>query len=168
MRRPPKTERAFDMVNLKLIALALFATMLAAAPAKAFCLFACEPTAEDTRKVFENLVRKKFDLDAKIQTFDVTRFWRLDVEGAGHAGVEYFFTAKVEFPKGANLDCKPEGAENAAKAGCSASSYYSTTIQNKMVMERQYIEPGKVIEFKDETRFDQADKGWKGQDGNIY
>jgi hypothetical protein len=25
-----------------------------------------------------------------------------------------------------------------------------------------------VIEFKDETRFDQADKGWKGQDGNIY
>jgi hypothetical protein len=37
-----------------------------------------------------------------------------------------------------------------------------------MVKERQYIEPGKVIEFKDETRFDQADKGWKGQDGNIY
>ncbi len=156
------------MIKLKFIALALFATMLAAAPAKAFCLFACEPTAEDTRKVFENLVRKKFDLDAKIQTFDVTRFWRLDVEGAGHAGVEYFFTAKVEFPKGANLDCKPEGAENTVKADCSASSYYSTTIQNKMVKERQYIEPGKVIEFKDETRFDQSDKGWKGQDGNIY
>ena len=54
------------MIKLKLIALALFATMLAEAPAKAFCLFACEPTAEDTRKVFENLVRKKFDLDAKI------------------------------------------------------------------------------------------------------
>ena len=118
------------MIKLKLIALALFATMLAAAPARAFCLFACEPTAEDTRKVFENLV-------------DVTRFWRLDVEGAGHAGVEYFFTAKVEFPKGANLDCKPEGAENTAKADCSASSYYSTTIQNKMVKERQYIEPAR-------------------------
>ena len=65
-------------------------------------------------------------------------------------------------------DGKPEGAENAVKAGCSASAYYSTTIQNKMVKERQYIEPGKVIEFKDETRFDQSDKGWKGQDGNIY
>jgi len=37
-----------------------------------------------------------------------------------------------------------------------------------MVKERQYLEPGKVIEFKDETRFDQSDKGWKGQDGNIY
>ena len=73
----------------------------------------------------------------------MTRFWRLDVEGAGHAGVEYFFTAKVEFPKGANLDCKPEGAENTAKADCSASSYYSTTIQNKMVKERQYIEPAR-------------------------
>jgi hypothetical protein len=161
-------ERAFDMISLKLISMALFMTMLAMAPAKAFCLFACEPTADDTRKVFENLVRKKFDRDAKIQTFDVTRFWRLDVEGAGHAGVEYFFTAKVEFPKGANLDCKPEGGESASRADCSASNYYSTTIQNKMVSERQYIEPGKVIEFSDETRFDQTDKGWTGQDGNIY
>ena len=92
----------------------------------------------------------------------MTRFWRLDVEGAGHAGVEYFFTAKVEFPKGANLDCKPEGAENTVKADCSASSYYSTTIQNKMVKERQYIEPGKVIEFKDETRFDQSRQRLEG------
>jgi hypothetical protein len=165
---PPATEKVFAMTKSKFIALALFAAMLATAPAKAFCLFGCEPTNDDTRKVFENLVRKKFDPDAKIQAFDVTRFWRLDVEGAGHAGVEYFFTAKVEFPKGANLDCKPEGAENAVKAGCSASTYYSTTIQNKMVKERQYIEPGKVIEFKDETRFDQSDKGWKGQDGNVY
>jgi hypothetical protein len=37
-----------------------------------------------------------------------------------------------------------------------------------MVKERRFIEPGKVIEFNDEMRFDQGDKGWKGQDGNIY
>jgi hypothetical protein len=37
-----------------------------------------------------------------------------------------------------------------------------------MIKERQYIEPGAKIEFKDETRFDQDPKGWKGQDGNIY
>ena len=78
------------------------------------------------------------------------------------------FTAKVEFPRALISIASPEGAENTVKAGCSASGYYSTTIQNKMVKERQYIEPGKVIEFKDETRFDQTDKGWKGQDGNTY
>ena len=88
-------------------------------------------------------------------------------EGAGHAGAEFYFNSKVEFPKGANLDCKPEGDEKKVEEGCSASTYYSTTIQNKMIKDRQYIEPGKVIEFKDETRFDQTDKGWKGQDGNF-
>ena len=72
------------------------------------------------------------------------------------------------FPKGANLDCKPEGPDNVVKAGCSASTYYSTTIQNKMIKDRQYIEPGKVIEFKDETRFDESGGHWKGQDGNSY
>ena len=156
------------MTKHKLAALAVIAAILATTPAKAFCLFSCEPTNDDARKVFENLIKKKFDPEAKIQNFDVDRFWRLDVEGAGHAGVEFYFTAKVEFPKGANLDCKPQGPDNAVKPGCSASNYYSTTIQNKMVKERQYIEPGKVIEFKDETRFDQGDKGWKGQDGNFY
>ncbi len=156
------------MTKSKFIALTLSVTMLATAPAHAFCLFGCEPTKDAARKVFDNLVKKKFDANANIQTFDVTRFWRLDVEGAGHAGVEYYFTAKVEFPKGANLDCKPEGAANTVKDGCSASGYYSTTIQNKMVRERQYIEPGKVIEFKDEMRFDEGDKGWSGQDGNFY
>jgi hypothetical protein len=157
-----------EMFKHKLIASTVFATIAATAPAKAFCLFGCEPTNDDARKVFENLVKKKFDPDAKIQNFEVTRFWRLDVEGSGHAGVEFYFTAKVEFPKGANLDCKPEGPEETVKAGCSASTYYSTTIQNKMIKDRQYIEPGKVVEFKDETRFDQERNGWKGQDGNIY
>ena len=156
------------MKNLKIVALALFAAFAATAPAKAFCLFKCEPTEANARTVFENVIKKKFDADAKITDFKVDRFWRLDVEGAGHAGVEYYFTAKVEFPKGANLDCKPEGAANHVKEGCSASTYYSTTIQNQMVKERQYIEPGKVITFKDETRFDEGDGGWKGQDGNKY
>jgi len=156
------------MTRLKLVASIASILILATAPARAFCLFGCEPTNDDARKVFENLIRKKFDPDAQIQNFEVTRFWRLDVEGSGHAGVEYYFTAKVLFPKGANLDCKPEGPENAVKSGCSASTYYSTTIQNKMIKERQYIEPGKVIEFKDETRFDESGGHWKGQDGNSY
>ncbi len=156
------------MTRLKIAALTVLALGLATAPAKAICLFNCEPDEADARKVFENLVKKKFDPDAKIIDFKVDRFWRLDVEGSGHAGVEYYFTAKVEFPKGANLDCKPEGADNAVKPGCSASTYYSTTIQNKMVKERQYIEPGKTIDFKDETRFDEGAKGWMGQDGNTY
>jgi hypothetical protein len=154
------------MNKFKIVMMALFAAMLASAPAKAFCWLDCEPTEAAARKIFENVVKTKFDPDAKVVKFEVSRFWRLDVEGAAHKSVEFYFTANVDFPKGANLDCKPEGDK--VKDGCSASSYYSTTIQNKMVKERQYIEPGKTIEFKDETRLDQGDKGWKGQDGNFY
>jgi hypothetical protein len=155
------------MQKFKVLAAALFVAMVMVAPAKAFCLLHCEPTEADARKVFENLVKKKFDPDAKIKNFELNRFWRIDVEGAGKAGIEFYYTVSVEFPKGANLDCKPDAAGK-VKEGCSPSTYYSTTIQNQMVKERQYIEPGKTIEFKDETRFDQDPKGWKGQDGNYY
>jgi hypothetical protein len=148
--------------------LSAFVAVVSILPAHAFCLFDCEPKDKDARAVFENLIHKKFDPGAQIQSFDVTRFWRLDVEGAGHAAIEFYFTAKVLFPNGANLDCKPQGSDNSVKDGCSASTYYSTTVQNKMIKERQYIEPGKVIEFKDETRFDQSGSHWKGQDGASY
>jgi len=147
---------------------AFAATLAAASPARAFCLFGCEPTEEDAKKVFTNLVHQKFDPDAQIADFKVDRFWRIDVEGAGHSGIEYYYTAKVAFPKGANLECKAD-AEGKVKAGCSPNTtFFSTTIQNQMIKEKQYIEPGKVIEFKDETRFDQEGGGWKGQDGNKY
>ena len=106
-------------------------------------------------------VKKKFDPDAKVVKFEVSRFWQLDVEGAGHNAVEFYFTATVEFPKGANLDCKPDEA-GAVKAGCSASKYYSTTVSNQEIKDRQYIEPGAKIEFKDETRFDQAAERLEG------
>lgn len=154
------------MNNLKIAALALVGALALSAPAKAFCLVNCEPTEADARKVFENVVKKKFDQNAVISNFKVDRFWRIDVEGAGHKSVEYYFTADVAFPKGANLDCKPEDGK--VKEGCSASNYYSTTIQNQMIKDRQYIDPGKTITFKDETRFDQESGGWKGQDGNTY
>ncbi len=160
------------MSKLKFLALAAFATALMAnAPAKAFCLINCEPGPEQAKKAFENLVHEKFDPDAKLLDFKVDRFWRLDVEGAGHAGVEFYFNAKVEFPKGAHLECKPTEAADGAKtvpAGCSASTYYSTTRQLQMVKEKQYIEPGKVVDFKDEMRFDEGAGGWKGPDGKLY
>lgn len=154
------------MKSLKIAALALVGALALSAPAKAFCLINCEPKPEDARKVFDNLIKKKFDPDAKITRFEITRFWPIDVEGSGHKSYEFYFTADVDFPKGANLDCKPEDGK--VKEGCSASTYYSTTIQNQMIKERQYIEPGKTVIFKDETRFDQEGGGWKGQDGNIY
>ena len=159
------------MTKFKLAALALFAALFATAPARALCLFNCDPPPDAASKIFENVVKQKFDPEAKLVKFEVTRFWRIDVEGASNKSVEYYYIASVAFPKGANLDCKPtEGSDGSktVKAGCSASTYYSTTIQNQMVKERQYIEPGKTIEFKDETRLDNTSQGWKGQDGNIY
>jgi hypothetical protein len=155
------------MKMLKIVALAMFAAFAGAVPAKAFCLINCQPKPEDAKKVFENLIKEKFDKDVAIEKFEVTRFWPLDVEGSGHAGYEFYFKASVKFPKGANLQCKPEGG--APKAGCSDNtSYYSTTIQNQMIKDKQYIEPGRVVEFSDETRFDQEGSKWKGQDGNFY
>ena len=155
------------MNKITIAALTLLTFFAAAAPARAFCLMNCEPKPEAVRKVFENIIKKKFDADAAVEKFDITRGWALDVEGAGHAGYEFYFTALVKFPKGANLECKPE-ADGKVKEGCSASTYYSTTVQNQMIKEKQYIEPGKVIEFKDETRFDEVGGSWKGQDGNTY
>jgi len=155
------------MNKITIAALTLLTFVAAAAPARAFCLMNCEPKPEAARKVFENIIKKKFDADAIVEKFDITRGWALDVEGAGHAGYEFYFTALVKFPKGANLDCKPE-ADGKVKDGCSASTYYSTTVQNQTIKEKQYIEPGKVIEFKDETRFDEIGGSWKGQDGNKY
>ena len=155
------------MNKITITALTLLTFFAAAAPARAFCLMNCEPKPEAVKKVFENIIKKKFDADAVIEKFDITRGWALDVEGAGHAGYEFYFTAMVKFPKGANLECKPE-ADGKVKEGCSASTYYSTTVQNQMIKEKQYIEPGKVVEFKDETRFDEVGGGWKGQDGNKY
>ncbi len=155
------------MNKITITALTLLTFFAAAAPARAFCLMNCEPKPEAVKKVFENIIKKKFDAEAVIEKFDITRGWALDVEGAGHAGYEFYFTAMVKFPKGANLECKPE-ADGKVKEGCSASTYYSTTIQNQMIKEKQYIEPGKVVEFKDETRFDEVGGGWKGQDGNKY
>lgn len=147
--------------------LAFSIAALASGPALAFCLMNCEPTEADAQKVFANLVHKKFDPDAKIEEFKVDRFWKLDVEGADHIGYEFYFHAKVNFPKGANLDCKP-AQDGSVKQGCSKSDYFSTTIQNKMVTDRQYIEPGKTIEFRDETRFNEQGGKWKGQDGELY
>lgn len=155
------------MSKIALVVAAVAATALFGSRAEAFCLFSCEPTAENARKVFENRVKQKFDPNAVVEKFDVSRFWRLDVEGAGHNAVEFYFDAAVSFPKGANLECKPDEA-GAVKAGCSPNKYYSTTVSNQEIKDKQYIEPGAKIEFKDETRFDQSDKGWKGQDGNIY
>jgi hypothetical protein len=155
------------MSTSHILAAALLAAAFAAGRAEAFCLFSCEPKAENARKVFENRVKQKFDPDAVLEKFDVSRFWRLDVEGAGHSAVEFYFDAAVSFPKGANLDCKPDEA-GAVKPGCSPSRYYSTTVSNQEIKDKQYIEPGAKIEFKDETRFDESPKGWKGQDGNLY
>jgi hypothetical protein len=155
------------MSNVHVLAAALLAATLAGSRAEAFCLFSCEPTAENARKVFENRVKQKFDADAVVEKFDVSRFWRLDVEGAGHPGVEFYFTAIVAFPKGAHLECKPDES-GAVAPGCSASKYFSTTISNQEIKDKQYIEPGAKIDFQDETRFDETGKGWKGQDGNTY
>jgi hypothetical protein len=167
-RRLGRIERgAVLMKKITLAAALLAGGFFAAGEAQAFCLLNCEPKPADAQKVFDNLIKKKFDPDAKIVKFEVDRFWPLDVEGAGHAGYEFYFQADVEFPKGAHLECKP-AADGTVAAGCSASTYYSTTIQNQMIKDKQYIEPGKTIHFKDETRFDQGDKGWKGQDGNFY
>lgn len=146
----------------------LLALALAAGPAKAMCLFGgCYPTEAHARKIFENLLTQRFDKPGKVVEFKQTMTEALEMHATAEKGFEIFFNARVEFPDGANLDCKPDEA-NKVPDGCSPSKYYVTAPRSVDPKGKQYVAPGATIGFDEEYRFYEAGKGWKGPDGNIY
>ncbi|HXY58412.1 MAG TPA: hypothetical protein VEH76_07510 [Methylocystis sp.] len=159
------------MRGMMLKTLALAAT-LAVAPvgaerAAAFCLFGgCDITEAEARQVLENLLKQRFDKPAKIEEFKTGNTERLEMHATGEKGFEYFFTATVLFPEGANLECKPEGTKY--PEGCSSSKHYVTAPRSTDPKGKQYVAPGEKVVFDEEYRFYESGKGWKGPDGNVY
>jgi hypothetical protein len=152
----------------RVVALALIMVPVAVDRAAAFCLFGgCDPTEAQAKTIFENLLKTRFDKPGKIIEFKQTMSERLEMHATGEKGYEIFFNGTVEFPEGANLDCKPDEAGK-FKEGCSPSKHYVTAPRSSDPKGRQYVEPGAKIVFDEEYRFYEAGKGWKGPDGNIY
>ena len=151
--------RAFLAVKL------LLGVVLIAGPASA-CFIGCRPSDDDARAVVGHLVASKFSSHYALLSYQTTRRADFDMIAGEIRGFEIFFRAQVQFPDGANLDCAPSAPKRAND--CSSDAYYSLIRETRPVPGRQYIEPGKSIELKDETRFDESDGGWKGQDGVKY
>lgn len=145
---------------------ALTSATLAAVPAQAYCMFGCDPTIDHARQIFDNLLKQRFDKPGKVVEFKQTMAERLEMHATGEKGYEIFFNARVEFPDGANLDCKPEGTT--FKDGCSPSKHYVTAPRSADPKGRQYIAPRETVTFDEEYRFYEDPKGWKGPDGNVY
>jgi hypothetical protein len=152
----------------KIVALALIAAPIAVDGAWAGCFFGgCYPTEAQGRQIFENLLKQRFDKPGKILEFKQTMTEQLEMHATGEKGYELFFNATVEFPEGANLDCKPDDAGK-FKEGCSPSKHYVTAPRSSDPKGKQYVAPGQKVTFDEEFRFYEADKGWKGPDGNVY
>ena len=149
------------------VSLTLCLTPVAIDGASAFCIFGCNPTEAQAKTVFENLLTQRFDKPGKIVAFKQTMTERLEMHATGEMGFELFFNATVEFPAGANLDCKPDDAGK-FKEGCSPSKHYVTAPRGSDPMGRQYVEPGAKVVFDEEYRFYEAGSNWKAPDGNIY
>jgi hypothetical protein len=152
----------------KIVGVVLLASPVTLGGAAAYCLFGgCDPTEAQGRQIFENLIAKRFDKPGKVLSFKQTSTERLEMHATGEKGFELFFTAEVEFPEGANLECKPDDAGK-VKDGCSASRHYVTAPRSIDPPGKQYVAPGSKATFDEEYRFYEAGKGWKGPDGNVY
>lgn len=152
---------------IKVLVVTATASLFAAGSAQAYCLFGCDPTEDHARQILENLLKQRFDKPGKILEFKQTMSERLEMHATGEKGYEIFFNARVEFPEGANLECKPDAA-GAVPEGCSPSKHYVTAPRSSDPKGKQYIAPGSTVLFDEEYRFYEDPKGWKGPDGNVY
>lgn len=152
----------------RMLALALLVAPLTIDRAAAACWFGCaDPTEANAKQIFENLLKQRFDKPGKVLAFKQTMTERLEMHATGEKGYELFFNATVEFPEGANLECKADEAGKAPE-GCSPSKFYVTAPRSSDPKGKQYIAPGSTITFDEEYRFYAAGDGWKGPDGNVY
>jgi hypothetical protein len=153
---------------LKILAVTLALAPVAAGPAQAYCLFGCgDPTEGHAKQIFDNLLKQRFDKPGKVLEFKQTMAEALEMHATGEKGYEIFFSAKVQFPEGANLDCKPEDAGK-VKDGCSDSKHFVTAPRSSDPKGKQYVAPGETVTFDEEYRFYEDPNGWKGPDGNVY
>jgi len=154
-------------MSFRKLALVAAALSFMSTGAQAFCVFRCYPTETHARTIFDNLLKQRFDKPGKVLEFKKTMEEALEMHATGEKGYEIFFNATVEFPEGANLECKPDAA-GAYKDGCSPSKHWVTAPRDSDPRGKQYVAPGSKILFDEEYRFYEAGKSWKGPDNNVY
>jgi hypothetical protein len=119
--------------------------------AHAFCLFSCTPSEANARSVFENLVKAQY----KGNPVNILSFEKTNGVGRTVFGQEIYevsYKALVELPNGANQRCKPPlSLQN--MGDCVLITYYP---------------PGQKLTYSESKTFEKTERGWKGQDGNLY
>lgn len=152
------------MGSSSVITLAALMALTATASA---CIIACRPTEEHARAVINHLVAKRFNSPFTVVSYDTTRTADFDMIAGEMRGYEIFFKARVQFPRGANLDCAPGAAER--PGDCTDDAYFSLIRPTRPTPNgRQYIEPGGTRLFDEDLRFAELKGGWKGPDGELY
>ena len=137
-----------------------------AIPASA-CFFGCRPGEAEARAVMDHLLAARFSAPYNIVEFHVTRTADFDMLAGEIRGYEIFYTATVEFPQGAHLDCEP--AKGAARAeDCSEDPYFSLVRETRPKPGRQFVEAGGRRAFDEDFRFAEINGRWRGPDGQFY
>jgi hypothetical protein len=132
--------------------------VLVAEQAHALCFFSCTPSEANARAVFENLLKDGF----KGSPYNIISFAKTngtEREIYGQKVYELSFKAVVEFPNGANLDCKQSQ---------DFSFKNFDEVRKCVANNRQYSPPGSKIDFSNTFIFKKTERGWKGQDGALY
>lgn len=123
---------------------------------KTFCIFSCVPSEENAKSVFIGVLKSQLGN----QPFNVVKFNKIN--GAEHEiyGQKIYsleYRAQVVLPAGLNPECKPIPDRMPNFKCVAAMDWY-----------HRYYDPGAIQGFSGSSDFEKTEKGWKGQDGNVY
>lgn len=114
------------------------------------------PNESDARSVYVNLLKQQLGaVPYVLVSFKKTNGVAREVMGSQTYAVEY--QAVVEYPAGVRPECV---SRNGSFPGWRCSIAASQGLRPKSVGEREVM-AGELI-------FEKTERGWKGQDGNLY
>lgn len=121
------------------------------------------PSESNARSVFENEhsenIKNGF---LKIDAFSKTNGQKMNIDG----GVEAYkieYTANVTYPKGILPECIVNGFNWPPEIFYKCQNAFETQDSYKV-----FKQPGQKEIIRGELLFEKTEKGWKGEDGNIY
>jgi hypothetical protein len=132
---------------------AYFLAVVVLPVAIAACSGSSVPTEANARTVFENQLGKVL----KDGTVRIIYFRKVNGQSGDKAGIRFYildYKAEIEYPNGQNTQCftKSAGWE------CAQMNVFHVKAHQK----------GEKIKRHGEITFEKTEKGWMGQDGNIY
>jgi hypothetical protein len=134
--------------------------LLASQRTSALCLFSCVPTEADGKAYFTNNLKRNYKEQFNITSFEKTNGFERDVFGQKSYTME--FAAIVAFPNGVYTECKD--AKLVPFGGIVPGKCADRDDPNKSI----YRGSATNMNFKDSLVFQKTEKGWRGDDGQIY